>query len=649
MPYGWSPHSDALLPRDEAVAYFKGLGEHYKAEIISSIPANEEVSLYREGAFEDLCRGPHVPSTGRLKYFKLMKVAGAYWRGDSRNEMLQRIYGTAWPLLDLVALGLIADVAHLREETRSLARLGIRALRSTSRLGLKVMAEFSGSTLETLTEETIGFAFAPRLNALGRLGDANPAVELLLSRDPVRARVLAAQLESLNAQRRLLTSQVYHAAEAQLEADPRLLDEPAIVLAHPDWPAGVIGIAASRLVERYRKPVLLLAGSEDGILRGSARSVEGLHITQAIATQKHLLGGFGGHPMAAGISMDPERLPEFRRGFSRAVQAQLGADATEEPALLIDAWVGLEEITTEVAASLESLAPFGAGNPALTFATRNLRVRSAAEVGRTREHLRLVLEDRTGRTQEMMWWGGAGEELAEPGTLIDIAYSLRASGYRGGRHPSAEFIGYRLVEAPAAVQISARQIAVIDLRGVREPAQRLAEIRKECPSVQVWAEGSERMLGKPRHELQPGEALVIYTSPPSAVELRRALEAVHPDIVYLFAVRGAGEKPEDLIPQLAGLCKYSINQRGGKATLQQLAAASGQRESAIRHGLEWLRLGGHLDFGGEDELDLRRGQSLPQPALQREFLGSLTGILKETAAYRRYYETTLEPAALISS
>ena len=85
-----------VLPRDEAVAYFKGMGEQYKAEIIGSIPSNEDVSLYKEGAFEDLCRGPHVPSTGKLKHFKLMKVAGAYWRGDSKNEMLQRIYGTAW-------------------------------------------------------------------------------------------------------------------------------------------------------------------------------------------------------------------------------------------------------------------------------------------------------------------------------------------------------------------------------------------------------------------------------------------------------------------------------------------------------------------------------------------------------------------------
>src|SRR5689334_23098605 len=129
-------------------------------------------------------------------------------------------------LLDLVALGLIADVALLKGETRALAQKGIQALRNTKRLGLKVMAELSGTNLETLTEESIGFTFAPRLNALGRLSDANPAVELLLTQDPARARVLATQIEGLNAQRRLLTSQVANAAEAQLREHPELLTEP---------------------------------------------------------------------------------------------------------------------------------------------------------------------------------------------------------------------------------------------------------------------------------------------------------------------------------------------------------------------------------------------------------------------------------------
>ncbi len=183
------------------------------------------------------------------------------------------------------------------------------------------MAELSGTSLESLTEESIGFTFAPRLNALGRLGDANPAVDLLLSHDPVRARVIATQIEGLNAQRRLLTNQVYEAAEAQLRETPDLLSEPAIILFNENWPGGVVGIVANKLVERYRKPTILLNQSENGILRGSARSVEGLHITEAIATQKDLLLGFGGHPMAAGLgarSLEAPRFPQRTRPGDRS-------------------------------------------------------------------------------------------------------------------------------------------------------------------------------------------------------------------------------------------------------------------------------------------------------------------------------------------
>ena len=255
-------------------------------------------------------------------------------------------------LLDLVALGLIADVALLKGETRALAQKGLQALRQTKRLGLQVIMDLAGVQPETVNEETIGFTFAPRLNAIGRLGDANPVVELLITNDPVRARVLATQLEGLNSQRRLLTSQVYRAAEAQLRADPSLLEQPAIVLGHPSWPGGVVGIVASRLKYRYNKPVILLNTAEGEPARGSARSVEGLHITEAIAAQKDLLLGFGGHPMAAGLSLEQENLPAFRKGLGKTIESMLGDVVYEEPSLQIDAWMPLDELTLELADSI---------------------------------------------------------------------------------------------------------------------------------------------------------------------------------------------------------------------------------------------------------------------------------------------------------
>jgi len=541
-------------------------------------------------------------------------------------------------LLDLVALGLIADVALLKGETRSLAQKGIQKLRETKRLGLKVMAELAGASLETLTEETIGFTFAPRLNALGRLGDANPAVELLLTNDPARARVLAAQIEGLNAQRRLLTSQVYEAAEAQLRANPELLTEPAIVLSHPNWPGGVVGIVANRLVDRYHKPALLLTESDDGILRGSARSVEGLHITEAITTQKDILLGFGGHPMAAGLSMPADKLTEFKRGFGKAIEKQLGEIVVEEPSLQIDAWLELNESNLELAAALESLSPFGAGNPSLILATRSVHLVSSTTIGKTREHLRLNVEDGKGNSQSILWWNGAGEALPDPSTSLregskfDVAYSLRANSYRGQKQVTLQFEEFRVVEEKS-IEIRSSKVDIRDLR--------LQTSTFEFgPSTLVWAEGSDKAKGKSRFELYPADEIAIYTTPPSPAELRKALEIVKPKTIYVFAVPPAEEKPDDFLNRLAGLCKYALKQRGGKATVHELAAAMAARKNAVLNGLEWLAAGGQLSVEmDEDQVTLSAEKHEKNPYLQAELLVALKGTLNETSAYRKYFAT----------
>jgi len=535
-------------------------------------------------------------------------------------------------LLDLVALGLIADVALLKGETRSLAQKGIQALRTTERLGLKVMAELSNTNLETMTEETIGFTFAPRLNALGRLGDANPAVELLTTNDPARARVLATQIEGLNAQRRLLTSQVTEAAEAQLREHPELLTEPAIVLSHPNWPGGVVGIVANRIVDRYHKPAFLLTESEDGILRGSARSVEGLHITEAITASQDLLINFGGHPMAAGVALQKENLTSFRKGLGKAIQKQLGEMVLEEPTLEIDAWLELDEIDLQLADNIEMLAPFGAGNPKMTLATRDVKMKSISEIGKTKEHLRLTVEDENGNTQNILWWGGAGEDLPENGSTFDIAYSLRASSFRGEKQVTLQFEEFRVVEEKPG-EIQAPKLEVRDMR--LQPS--LLNLQ---PSTLIWAEGPDRAAGIPRHELHQADELSIYTAPPSPAELHKALEIVKPKMVYVFGITPPEEKPDDFLAHLAGLSKFVLNQRRGKITLPELASAMAARESAVRIGLEWLAAGGHISVVSDasaDALLLSRENNEANQYLQKELFIAVKGILEETAAYRSHF------------
>ncbi len=557
------------------------------------------------------------------------KLAEALLDGEARSTVngLRSVN-----LLDLVALGLIADVALLKGETRSLAQKGIEALRNTGRLGLKIIAEYSGTNLETLTEETIGFTFAPRLNALGRLSDANPAVELLLTQDPARARVLAAQIEGLNAQRRLLTSQVYEAAEAQLRANPDLLTEPAIVLSHPGWPGGVVGIVANKLVDRYHKPAILLNESEDGVLRGSARSIEGLHITEAIATQKAILRNYGGHPMAAGMSLNVDKLAEFRRGLGKAIEKQLGGVIREEPSLQIDAWLELNELNLELANSLERLAPFGAGNPSLILASRDVTMKSVSTLGKTKEHRRLHIEDASGNTQSILWWNSAGEELPEEGSRFDIAYSLRASSYRGQKQATLQFEEFRITEEnPIEIRKAKLEIKDFRLQSATFDIQ---------PSTLVWAEGAEKAKGRSRFDLHQADEFAIYTTPPSPVELRKSLEIVKPKTISIFAIPPTDEKPDGFLSRLAGLCKYAINQRGGSATVHELAAAMASRESAIEFGLQWLAAGGQLSFSVEEDIiSLSAVRQEKNPYLQAELFIALKGVLSETSAYRKYFAT----------
>jgi single-stranded-DNA-specific exonuclease len=324
---------------------------------------------------------PHLLSAGH-PLETLPGVGVAYKLG----EELYRRAGRAGDIeqhLDLVALGIVADLADQIGDARYLLQRGLVALRNTQRLGLREMMKLASLVPAQLNEEHIGFGLAPRLNALGRLDDANVSVEFLTTRDLTRARILASELEALNARRKILGDQVFQAAQAQIERDPALMDHAALVLANPAWPVGVVGIVANRLAELYGRPAILISTPPDQMGRGSARSIEGVHITDAIASQQDLLESFGGHAMAAGLSIDPDKIAEFRRGLSRVVAAQLG-EALGRPTLRIDGYVPLSDLSLDLVADLERLAPFGPGNSAPVLATRDLRITAKRTVGQDR-------------------------------------------------------------------------------------------------------------------------------------------------------------------------------------------------------------------------------------------------------------------------
>jgi single-stranded-DNA-specific exonuclease len=541
--------------------------------------------------------------------------------------------------LDLVALGIVADVAEVIDDTRYLLQRGLDALRRTERIGLKKMIELAGLQPGAINEGHIGFALGPRLNALGRLDDAGKAIDLLTTDNLETANLLATLLESLNTDRKLLTEQVYKAAENQIERDPSLLALSALVLAHQGWPGGIVGIAANRLVEKYNRPVVLFNILEDGTARGSARSISGCDITAAIAAHADQLIAFGGHTMAAGLSIAADRIPEFRRALSRTVKAQIG-EIELTPALHIDGYLPLAEITPDLLDALERLAPFGPGNPAPVLAARTLTLVSQRTIGRGAEHLRLTVEDQAGDVQHVLWWQAEADQLP-PGRL-DLAFSVRNNDYLGRREVQLVYIDSRPVdEEPIA--FAHRESIIIDDR--RDHAsQREVDLRGlidtlDRDGLMLWGEGLAIDGVLPRHDLRPARALAIITAPPGPAELRAALERVNPASVVLVGFDPALDSMQGFLSRLAGLVKHVIGAKNGSASVIELAALTGQREATIRAGLEWMTARGHITIEEgalKDRLALREGH--------RKSGGDLTAtttrlaeLLRETAAYRAHF------------
>lgn len=548
--------------------------------------------------------------------------------------------------LDLVALGTIADVTPLTQDTRYLVQRGLPALRATTRPGLLAVYQASDLYPQGITEEHVSFVLAPRFNALGRLADAASGVELLTTEDPTRARILAAEMEGLNAQRQWLTKQVTEAALAQIEREPSLLtDHPVLVLSHPTWPGSIVGIVAGRLAEWFGKPTLLIAAPEGELARGSGRSVPGVDLLASLTDCAHLLEDFGGHVGAVGCSLRPERIAELRTALSRAIATRYGP--LPEPTLRIDAYVSLSDLTPPLLDQINRLAPFGPGNPPLTLAVQDLRVLSVATVGRTGEHRRVTVQDINEQTQTVFWWHGADRPLPE--TRFDLAFTVRSSNYQGMAEMQIEWIDARPKEVTTIEQPPAPTVTVHDLRTVPDP-QRILTTLMAQGDLQVWAEGlvSIGVEFKARRDLIPGKRLAIWTLPPGPRELQAVLDRVQPEELFLFAHNPGTDDPRSFLNRLLGMVKFAIERKAGQLDLEAAAAATAQRTHTIQAGLEWLAARGQIRIieRMDDRWILGSGLGDANSRALEVAQSRLKALLAETAAYRDYVRTAPATALL---
>lgn len=392
---------------------------------------------------------PKVPGSG-YPFQHLAGVGVAF-------KLLQALYthkghssdgqGMDVDYLDMVALGTIADIVPLIGENRILVKNGLHVMEDTCHPGLKAMLEECGLYGKKLKAGQISFIMAPRINAAGRMDTARLALNLLLEDGYPEALEMAKALSKENNQRQITEKELLDDAERML-SESALSD--VIVLSSPNWHHGVIGIVASRLVERYKRPVFLIA-EEGDTGKGSARGIPDYHVLEEVKKHSELFTRFGGHKQAAGFSLPIENIPRLRQGLNNRFQS-LGLTFAER--FHVDSILLWHEFDKSLLTELEEMAPFGAGNPAPVLQSDGLSIRNLSVVGKGGEHLKLVLEANKLKREAMAFKKGQEYEQISSLQTIDVIYNLELNTYNNVENVQAVLKDYR-----PAIRSSAPEIA----------------------------------------------------------------------------------------------------------------------------------------------------------------------------------------------
>lgn len=369
----------------------------YRTGIHTIVTDHHPVARIPEDAFAVInptrsdCRAnlAHLAGVGVAFYLTLALRAHLRKKGFWKNRREPNLKH----LCDLVALGTVADVAPLVGENRVLTMAGLHRINRRPRPGMAELIRMSMSPKMPVDAEAIAFRLAPRINAAGRLAHARMACELLLTESRPKAGRLARALCRLNTRRQAMETDLLERIQQRLAQTPGLLERSVLVMDGQGWHEGILGIVASRLARQYHRPAVVVS-TRNGIARGSGRSIDGIDLSAALEHCKDLLDRFGGHPLAAGVSLRTADLAAFGTRLETIV-ARLRGECPSQPILAIDAHLPLDHVTPELMESLDRLAPFGQGNPYPLFMDTGVRIRTCQRVGD--RHRRMVLEKEPGR------------------------------------------------------------------------------------------------------------------------------------------------------------------------------------------------------------------------------------------------------------
>ncbi len=538
-------------------------------------------------------------------------------------------------LLDLVALGMIADLAPLLDENRYLVQVGLKKLAKTKKIGLQELLKMCGCLKEESANkpnaEHIGFGIAPRINAVGRLTDAARAVKLLTTNDLFEAVQIACELESQNKERQLICEETLKEAMLLISEQVDIKNDKCIVLAKENWHHGVIGIVASRVVEKFHLPTILIAiDNEQNTARGSGRSIEKLNIVEALINSSTHLEKYGGHKAACGLSIKPEKISNFIFDFKNFVDKKL-ANETLEAIIKIDSGLSLSELNLDLLEKIYKLSPFGLGNPLPVFVSDEVEISGMRSIGKTGQHLKLQLRDQRSEIRdqkkefssltshlsplifEALIWNHDSKIPFNLGEKIKIVYTPKLNHFNGETFIQLEIKDWQMLENQRIKNQKIKKesfIRIYDFRGKTQECLGLLASTQE--SVTYFAETKQKdylpLKTNSRTNIPEAKNLIFLESPPDEDIFIDLIKLSNAETVYLSFTSGqthwsaptwsapTWSAPTHLLKNLSGLLKYTVNNKDSTVTESELQAALGINKTALAFALETLVKIGFLSY-----------------------------------------------------
>lgn len=363
------------------------------------------------------CPYPFKSLAGVGVVFKLIQAL-------DKNESLENLMDK---YADLMCLGTVADISPLIDENRVIVTEGLKRFKTTNNIGLKALIDVSTNG-KAITTSTIGYTIAPRINASGRLGCASTSVELFLTEDEAKAAELADSLCHENTLRQQTEQEMFKEALEYIEMHPEIKDDDILVIPHEKWHHGIVGIVSSKITEKYYKPSILFAVDGDSA-KGSGRSISGFNLFGALEHSSDLLEKFGGHELAAGLTIKAENIEAFRKAINSYAKGKI-EEATLIPTISLDAQIKVTYITIDTVNDINKLQPFGVNNPTPSFSVRNIKIHRISVMSNGK-HLRMTLY-KDGKYLDAVGFGmGDYYSMFEEGDFVDVAFALDINDYKG--------------------------------------------------------------------------------------------------------------------------------------------------------------------------------------------------------------------------